>query len=214
MTTRSRFIAVYAALIGAAGPIAACSSTDTTTTAQQGAPATQSSATTAQTGTFTDAQLQAYLDAKAQIDPISAKIDGLSPSERQIATDRIRGILDQHSISADTYNAIATRARTDVALSNRLAGLRPLGEYTDAQLLAFIAASQQIDPISRTLANATPEQRAQATTQIRGILAANNIEASTYNTIAAQAQTNPELAERINALRADPSGGAPVPEGE
>jgi hypothetical protein len=72
--------------------------------------------------------------------------------------------------------------------------------YTDAQLHAFAAAAVEIDPITRTLPTATPEQRAQATEQIRAILARNNIDADTYNAIAAQAQSDPALAARIRAL--------------
>ncbi|MGE0740340.1 MAG: DUF4168 domain-containing protein [Hyphomonadaceae bacterium] len=73
-------------------------------------------------------------------------------------------------------------------------------EYTDAQLHAFAAASAEIDPISRALPSATEEQRTEATTQIREILTRNNIDADTYNAMAAQAQTDAAFAARISAL--------------
>lgn len=74
--------------------------------------------------------------------------------------------------------------------------------FTDAQVTAFAAASTEIDPISQRLASATPEQRTEATTQIRGILERHSLTADTYNAIATQAQTDTSLQARINAARA------------
>jgi hypothetical protein len=82
------------------------------------------------------------------------------------------------------------------------------GIYSDAQLQAFIAASTEIDPINRTLATATPEQQAQAATQIRAILDRTGLNGETYNAIASQAQSDPAFAARINALRAPPAAPA------
>lgn len=80
--------------------------------------------------------------------------------------------------------------------------------YTDEQLRSFARAAIEIDPISRTLANATPEQTTAATEQIRQILARNNIDSATYNAIASRAQTDTALAQRIAALnRTDQSSG-------
>lgn len=76
------------------------------------------------------------------------------------------------------------------------------GTYTDDKLRSFITASTQIEPISRTLATATPEQRTAATNQIRTILQTNNITADEYNAIATQARTDAELSARITALQA------------
>jgi hypothetical protein len=72
--------------------------------------------------------------------------------------------------------------------------------FTDAQLRSFAAAATEIDPISRTLATATPEQQAAAAEQIRQILSRNNIDSATYNAIAAQAQRDPTFAARIQTL--------------
>ncbi len=72
--------------------------------------------------------------------------------------------------------------------------------YTDAQLRSFAAASQEINPIAGTLSTATPEQRATATEQIRGILTRNNLDPATYNAIASQAQSDPSFAARIRSL--------------
>lgn len=79
--------------------------------------------------------------------------------------------------------------------------------YTDAQLQSFAAASNEIDPISRSLQGATPEAQAQAATQIRAILQRNNLDGATYNSIAGAAQSDPALAQRIASLRTA-SGGA------
>lgn|SRR5690606_7097164 len=73
--------------------------------------------------------------------------------------------------------------------------------FTDAQVHAFAAASTEIDPISQRLANATPEQRTQAATQIRAILQRHNLDANTYNAIATQAQTDTALQARVTAAR-------------
>lgn len=80
--------------------------------------------------------------------------------------------------------------------------------YTDAQLQSFARAAIEVDPISRTLATATPEQQAAATEQIRQILTRNNLDGATYNAIAAQAQRDPAFAQRITALnRTDQRNG-------
>lgn len=73
--------------------------------------------------------------------------------------------------------------------------------FTDAQVQAFAAASTEIDPISQRLANATPEQRTQAATQIRAILQRHNLDTNTYNAIATQAQTDTALQARVTTAR-------------
>lgn len=79
--------------------------------------------------------------------------------------------------------------------------------FTDDQLRSFSRAAVEIDPISRTLSTATPEQQATATTQIRAILARNNLDGATYNAIAAQAQRDPTFAQRIASLnQTNPNG--------
>lgn len=80
--------------------------------------------------------------------------------------------------------------------------------FTDDQLRSFARAAIEIDPISRTLSTATPEQQATATEQIRAILTRNNLDGATYNAIAAQAQRDPTFAQRIASLnRADQTNG-------
>lgn len=79
--------------------------------------------------------------------------------------------------------------------------------FTDDQLRSFARAAIEIDPISRTLSTATPEQQAAATTQIREILTRNSLDGATYNAIAAQAQRDPTFAQRIASLnQANPNG--------
>ena len=80
------------------------------------------------------------------------------------------------------------------------AGASATATYTDAQLRSFASAAVEIDPISRTLATATPEQRTAAVTRIRTILARNNIDEATYNAIAARASADPTFAARIRTL--------------
>src|SRR5262249_21849937 len=75
------------------------------------------------------------------------------------------------------------------------------GAYTDDQLRAFVAASAQVDPINHSLATAAPAQRAALVAQIRTVLQQHNLDAATYNAIAAQAQTDTALASRIAAIQ-------------
>jgi hypothetical protein len=84
------------------------------------------------------------------------------------------------------------------------------GVYTDAQLSNFVAASTEIQPLTTNINTATPEQRAQITTQIRASLQRHNIDSATYNAIAVAAQTDTTLAARINGMRsgATASGSA------
>jgi len=78
--------------------------------------------------------------------------------------------------------------------------------FTDAQLTSFAAAAMEIDPISRSVATQTPEQRAASADQIRQILARNNLDSATYNAIAARAQADPTFAARIASLNRTTQG--------
>jgi hypothetical protein len=101
----------------------------------------------------------------------------------------------------DSAPASATASgRTEVAPQQPTAA-PTTGTYSDAQLQAFAAASLEIDPISRTLAGATPDQEATAATQIRAILQRHNLDGETYNTIASRAQADPALAARVAAFQ-------------
>jgi hypothetical protein len=81
--------------------------------------------------------------------------------------------------------------------------------YSDAQLRAFAEASLEIDPISRGLAGATPQEQATAAEQIRGILERHDLDGATYNAIASEAQTDAELAARIAELQTGQEGAMP-----
>ena len=153
----------------------------------------------APSGTFTDDQLRAYLAAKAEIDPIQARYEAMTEAQRAEARSEIGAIMQRHGLTAVVYDAIARQARDDPTFANRLTGLQP-GTFTDANLRAFAAASIEIEPINRALPTASAEQRAQATEQIRAILARHNLDGATYNAIAARAQSDPAFAARIRAL--------------
>ncbi len=141
---------------------------------------------------YSDAQVQAFVAARSEIQALPAGTDQA----------RIGQILSSHSIAPDVYNAIATRAQTDQALSNRIAATSVGTEFTDAQLRSFIAASTEINPLSQSLGAATPEQQQAIAAQIRAALQTNNLSIEAYNGIASQAQSDPALAARINALAA------------
>jgi hypothetical protein len=141
---------------------------------------------------YSDAQVQAFVAARTEI-------QALPPNTDQA---RIGQILSTHNLAPDVYNAIATRAQTDQTLSNRIAAVSVGTEFTDAQLQSFIAASTQINPLSQSLAAAPAEQQPVIAAQIRSILQTNNLSIEAYNGIASQAQSDPALAARINALAA------------
>lgn len=106
-------------------------------------------------------------------------------------------------------SAGAAMAQTTPAQPPAAAGA---ATYTEAQLQAFAAASLEIDPISRSLPNASEPQRAQAATQIRGILQRHGIDSATYNAIAARAQSDSALAARISALQTSQQPHAAQPQ--
>lgn len=157
-------------------------------------------------GAFTDAQLTAFSAASAEIDPISRAIASQTPEQQAQSRTQIAAALQRNNIDASTYNAIAAAAQTDQALATRIAAAAP-GAYSDTQLRAFVRAAEEIDPINRSIAGATPEARAQAATRIRAILDQNGLDAAAYNAIATRAQTDAALAGRIEALRTSPGEG-------
>ena len=180
--------------------LAACASGGANTeTASAPAAATAPSTTAAQDATFTDGQLQAYLAARAEIDPIQSRYETMSEEERAQARTQITDIIERHGLTAVTYDAIARQARNDAAFANRLTALQP-DTFSDDNLRAFAAASIEIEPINRTLATATPEQRSEAAAQIRAILDRHNLDGATYNAIATRAQSDPDFADRIRTL--------------
>lgn len=75
-------------------------------------------------GTYTDAQLQSFVMAAAEINPIAQTLTTATPEQRTAAATQIRGILSANNLDADTYNAIASQAQTDQALAARIAALQ------------------------------------------------------------------------------------------
>lgn len=183
--------ALAAALAGA------CTSTSggADTASAQAAPTQQAPA---QPASYTDEQLRAYVAAKREIEPIQANYATLSEEQRAQATAQIRAIQERHGLTAVTYDRIATRARTDATLAGRITALE-VGSFSDAQIAAFARASLEIDPLNRALAAASEAERPQLAAQIRAVLDRYQLEGATYNAIAAQAQRDPALAQRIAA---------------
>ena len=159
---------------------------------------------------ITDAQLQAYLAANREIEPISSRVAQMTPQQRLQATAQIRSILRRHDLTGDQYNAIDTQARADQTLARRIAAIR-VQDVSDQTLRRFVAALAEIDPISRSLmGEATEAQRAEAAAQIRSVLERHEITAAMYNAIAARAQNDEAFATRIAQLQ---SSNAPTPDG-
>ena len=198
-------MAAAAALLG----VAACASNSADTAIalapQSAAPQAQAAAqpqAAAPTSGYTDAQIEAFVTAREQINQLSP---GTTPEQQAANQQRIAQILQESGITPDQYNAILAAAQTDQALNNRIAVAAVGDSFTDAQLRAFIAASAEIQPLNAALASGTPEERAATAEQIRGILQRNNLDLETYNGIAAQIRANPELQTRLSALAQQPA---------
>ncbi len=216
MTRSSWFTLAYALMLGAAGPLAACASNadGTAATARQ-SPLEESNldeSTAAQAtmnSPYSEAQIQSFVAARTEIQTLTP---GQTAEAQAANQQRIGEILQRNNLAPDVYNAIESAARTDQALANRVAAAGVSNtSFTDAQLQAFVAASAQIDPLNRQIATATAEQRTQIGAQIRAALSQHNLDIDTYNGIAARAQTDQTLGQRIAQLRA--AQPAPPPAG-
>lgn len=74
--------------------------------------------------TVTDAQLQSFVAASAEIDPLNRQLATATPEQRaQIAT-QIRASLERNNLTIEAYNGIAARAQSDPQLGARIAQLR------------------------------------------------------------------------------------------
>lgn len=73
---------------------------------------------------FTDAQLQAFVAASAEIEPLNRAVAAAPEAQRAQLGAQIRAALERHSLDIETYNGIAARAQTDQQLAARIAQLR------------------------------------------------------------------------------------------
>lgn len=73
---------------------------------------------------FTDAQLQSFVTASRQIEPLNRQVQAAAPEQRAQLATQIRAVLTQNNLDGATYNAIATRAQSDQALASRIAALQ------------------------------------------------------------------------------------------
>ena len=208
MTRSSWFTLAYALMLGAAGPLAACAgnNADSTAATARQSPLEEShldessAAQATMNSPYSDAQIQAFVAARTEIQALTP---GQTAEAQATNQQRIGEILTRNDLAPDVYTAIEAAARTDQALANRVsaAGVSRTS-FTDAQLQAFVAASAHIDPLNRQLATASAEQRTQIGSQIRAALSQHNLDIDTYNGIAARAQTDQALGQRIAQLRA------------
>ncbi|HJS81019.1 MAG TPA: DUF4168 domain-containing protein [Vitreimonas sp.] len=215
MTRSSFFILAYALLLGAAGPLAACASNVRSEAEGRQSPLAESrlsqsgSAQAQAASPYSDAQVRAFVAAREEIQRLTPG----QTAEAQAQNQRTIGeILQRNSLAPDVYNAIDAAARTDQALANRISAASGQSTtFSDAQLQAFVSASAEIDPLNRQIASASAEQRTQIGAQIRAALQRYNLDIETYNAIAARAQTDQALGQRIAQLRA--AQPAPPPAG-
>ncbi len=155
-------------------------------------------ATLPSASSYTEAQLREYIAARDAIGDISR---GATFEEQRQAQIQMSRILRAHGFTPQSFLALDRQARSQAALRNRVAALSLGGLVTDQQLAAFAAASLEIDPVTARLAAATTEERSAAREQISAILARHNLSSETYNGIAARAQSDAALADRIAAAQ-------------
>lgn len=72
---------------------------------------------------FTDAQLEAFAAASAEIEPINAA-GAASPEARAQANTQIAAVLARHNLDAATYNGIVEAMRADAQLAARVNAMR------------------------------------------------------------------------------------------
>jgi hypothetical protein len=73
---------------------------------------------------FTDAQLQAFVAASAEIDPLNRQLATATAEQRAQIGNQIRAALARNNLDIETYNGIAARAQSDPQLGARIAQLR------------------------------------------------------------------------------------------
>jgi hypothetical protein len=168
--------------------------------AANAAAATPAPAAAAETTTsgYTDTQLRAFLAVNREVGALNR---GTTEAEQAEFTRQAGEILTRHGLDPTTFNAIVSEARTDQALSERLAALQ-IETLSDDTLRRFLAAAAEVQPIARGItAESTEAQRQQASDQIGAVLQRHQIDSATYNAIAQRAQTDAALVARINALQ-------------
>lgn len=75
--------------------------------------------------------------------------------------------------------------------------------YTDAQLRAYVAAKNEIEPLQANLAAQTPEQQAQTRQQIAAILQRSSLTAEQFNGIARMSNEDRTFAARLASMQPD-----------
>jgi len=135
-----------------AAPSSSASTSPSTETAQAepatppAEPATAGAATGASVE-YTDAQLRGFVAASTAI-RAAQPAAGAQPTPDQVA--QIRAALESNGLDRDTYNAIATRMRTDAAFNTRVESLR------NASGGASASSSTMTPSSSATTSSTTP----------------------------------------------------------
>ncbi|MGE3142925.1 MAG: DUF4168 domain-containing protein [Hyphomonadaceae bacterium] len=119
--SKAMFAAIAAtALFGAsawAAPASGAASDATNAAPQAATPGAAAGAS----ATYTDAQLQAFAAASAEMQPIQQRPN--ASTDPQALAD-MRAVLERHHLDSATYNAIAQRMRADSTFAARVAALR------------------------------------------------------------------------------------------
>jgi hypothetical protein len=72
---------------------------------------------------FTDAQLQAFVAAGIEIQPLNQQLATATPEQRTAIAEQIRGVLQRNNLSIEAYNGIAAQAQDDPELAARITAI-------------------------------------------------------------------------------------------
>jgi hypothetical protein len=99
--------------------------------------------------------------------------------------------------------ALTMSAASISAYLNAAAAQAARQSYTNEQVRAYVAASQEVEPVSSRVADMTPQERLEATAEIRSVLQRHGLTGDEYTGIELQAGAEAELAQRIAAVRVE-----------
>lgn len=129
MKRTTGIVLAFAAAIGFAAPALA--------QATHSPPAAQAAA-----ASYTDAQLNAFIAASLEVQPLTERLPGQTSAQQAQTSAEISAALQRHAITSTTYNEIARRAQTDETLTARINMLREAHSAQDSNHAAPPASPQ------------------------------------------------------------------------
>lgn len=161
-------------------------------------PADPTGAAAPAAGDFTDAEIEGFAAAMAEITPIAQSLGGAAPSAEQQA--EMAAAIESAGLTIDRFNAIGAAARADRVTGARvLVAQAPAGTVeagvTDQEVEAYASAMAKLTPIARALNGAAPDEAQQA--EMAGIVSGSGLSLERFNEISTAASTEPRLRARV-----------------